>query len=101
MRGMHLKTFQKKELQITRKTLEATKNVLDQSIAVVRTMHCDLNPDFPSDQPTPATVLMVLGTNVVTGLVVDMPRYGKVDSKTRTRAVVLIEEGYSYCAVGT
>ena len=56
MRGMHLKTFQKKELQVTRKTLEATENGLDQSIAVVRAMHCDLNPDFPSDQPVPITV---------------------------------------------
>ena len=29
--GMHLKTFQKKEFNIVRKTLEATKNVLEQS----------------------------------------------------------------------
>ncbi len=86
MPAMHLKTFQKKEFNIVRKTLEATENVLERSVAIVRAMHCELNPDFPSDQPVPITVsfdgtwqkrghMSMHGVaaviEVVTGLVVD------------------------------
>ena len=56
MPAMHLKTFQKKEFNIVRKTLEATKDVLERSVAIVRAMHCEMNRDFPSDQPVPITV---------------------------------------------
>ena len=53
---MHLKTFQKKEVRIINKTLEATDTVLKQSAAVVREMHRGLNPDFLADDPVPITV---------------------------------------------
>ena len=56
MPAMCLKTFQKKEWQVVRRTLEATGYVLNRSVAVVRAMHYDMQPDFPTDQPVPITV---------------------------------------------
>ena len=53
---MHLKTFQKKEVRIINKTVEATDTVLKQSAAVVREMHLGLNRDFTADDPVPITV---------------------------------------------
>ena len=71
---------------MVRTMLEASENVLERSVAIVWAMHCEMNPDFPSDQPVPITVSFdgtcqkrghmsmhgvaaVIG--VVTGLVVD------------------------------
>ena len=83
---MHLKTFQKKEVRIIKKTVEATDTVLKQSAAIVREMHLSLNPDFPADDPVPITVSfdgswhkrghtamygVAAVTEVMTGLVVD------------------------------
>ena len=86
MPAMCLKTFQKKEWQVVHRTLEATGYVLNRSVAVVRAMHYEMQPDFPTDQPVPITfsfdgtwhkrghmsmhgVAAVI--EVVTGLVVD------------------------------
>ena len=47
MPAMHLKTFQKKEFNIVRKTLGATENML-KNVAIVPSLHCEVDPDFPT-----------------------------------------------------
>ncbi len=84
--AMHLKTFQKKQHAIVGRTIKATDDVMRTSVAIVRKMHLDLDPDFPADQPVPITVSfdgtwqkrghtsmygVAAVIEVVTGLVID------------------------------